>query len=703
MTAVQLVQWLTNGLFLLLMVLVVASAARYRSRLAVDAAILFGVLGVTVLQGVVLTALGVRGVPLVGDLVLVAVIALPYLTLRIANDLAPVARWARWSSLAIVGVTAAGAIVAGPTPGWIAVLLAVAFLVLQPYAAWTFWRAARRSAGPMRLRLTAAAAGTLLLGVLIGLAVALQGRPEAPVVTQALSLATAVAYVVGFAPPAILRRAWREPHLRDFLATVAAASSRDLTSETVAELERGIANAMGMESARIVLAEDGGVAIGEDDAVRALTDAAIRARRALLESSPRRAILAAPIASPSRLLGAVVLCTERALAFPDESIALVDLLADQAAVALEGARLRDEARAASQAKTEFLANMSHELRTPLNAILGFSSLLREQPDLAPDRRARYLANISEAGDHLLTLINDVLDLTKVEAGRIELRPDRMSVASLVEPILAAIRSAAAARGVALVADLGRPAVVRVDAQRIRQVLLNLLSNAVKFTPAGGEVRLHVSAGPSDLDLAVADTGIGIPEDRQDRVFGVFERLNEDRSEQSGTGLGLALTKRLVELHGGSIGFESAVERGTVFRVRLPGVVREASLGDRVLIVEDDERDAELVAALAGRCGLRTETVGSVAAALEALARGAPVAVVLDLRLSDGRGEDVLLAIRGDERTRSLPVAVVTVEDDAPIARSLGVSLVVKKPIAVPLVSAWLDRVSRPALLHTATT
>ncbi|HEV2250945.1 MAG TPA: ATP-binding protein [Candidatus Limnocylindria bacterium] len=351
-----------------------------------------------------------------------------------------------------------------------------------------------------------------------------------------------------------------------------------------------------------------------------------------------------------------------------------------------------ELAAASQAKSEFVANMSHELRTPLNAILGFSDLLDEQigPRIS-DRQQRYLGNIHDAGDHLLALVNDILDLSKVEAGRVELRPELTSLGTLLEPVVAALEPDAVARGVRFEVDASDRTPLWLDPGRVRQNLLNLLSNATKFTPAGGTVRLDLRLDGRDLLLVVSDTGIGIPADRHDRVFGAFERLNEERSAASGTGLGLALTKRLVELHGGTIAFTSVVDQGTVFTVRLPDVSGVVIAGDRVLVVEDERRDADLIVALAGASGLRTEVVRTVAAAVASIRAHRPIALVLDLRLPDGRGEAVLTAAL--QLTPPIPVVVVSVEDDDGRARALGADDHLTKPLDHARLSGWLSGVA----------
>ena len=370
-------------------------------------------------------------------------------------------------------------------------------------------------------------------------------------------------------------------------------------------------------------------------------------------------------------------------------VGAVDLTERQRVEMLE----REQAviRQASRAKSEFLANMSHELRTPLNAILGFSDLLLEQLQLT-ERQTRFLNNIRDAGKHLLELINDVLDLAKVEAGKVELRPELISLTALLEPVIASTRAAAEANGLTFVVDAPEAALF-VDPTRVRQVLFNLLSNAVKFTPRGGRVELSVATEGGDLLVAVADTGIGIPADKHDRVFGTFERLHEGLDSAPGSGLGLALTKQLVELHGGSISFDGRGGGGTTFRFRLPRVRSEPISGERLLVVEDDRRDADLIVALASQMDLRSEVVRGLADARAAVARTRPLGVVVDLRLPDGRGEDLVRTLQGADPDR-VPTIVVTVEAEPAVSLALGADDYLTKPIDRARLERWLAAVKR---------
>ncbi len=352
------------------------------------------------------------------------------------------------------------------------------------------------------------------------------------------------------------------------------------------------------------------------------------------------------------------------------------------------------AEQSNQAKSAFLANMSHELRTPLNAILGFSELLEERVAASlEDRQRSWLRNIRDAGTHLLDLINDVLDISKIEAGRYEIRPQQISLVDLLAPVLSTAGRDAEARGLVFEASQTPATTVFVDPLRTRQVFHNLLSNALKFTERGGHVRFITEVIGKDLQFVVSDTGIGIPAGDQDRVFGVFERLHEGRHAASGTGLGLALTKRIVGLLGGSISFTSEQGVGTTFTVSIPNAVYAEMVGPRVLIVEDDPRDAALIAALAAEESLSVEFAVTGASALETIRRDPPTAIVLDLRLPDMRGEAVLEALQTEGALRRIPVIVVTVEDEQGRTRLLGAADHLTKPIDSARLRRWLKLVA----------
>jgi signal transduction histidine kinase len=236
---------------------------------------------------------------------------------------------------------------------------------------------------------------------------------------------------------------------------------------------------------------------------------------------------------------------------------------------------RDEAEAANHAKSDFLANMSHELRTPMNAVIGFSEVLADER-FGPlnEQQMRGVGHILSSGRHLCALINDTLDLSRVEAGRMELDPTDVRLPQLIEDSLDFVREKASRHGLSLATDIeghARGLVFSADERRLKQVLLNLLWNAIKFTPDGGRVEVTARAIGGELHVSVSDDGIGVPEEDQERVFEEFEQLDSSYAKrQPGTGLGLALSRRIVELHGGRIWVESEGEgKGSTFSFTIP--------------------------------------------------------------------------------------------------------------------------------------
>jgi signal transduction histidine kinase len=289
-------------------------------------------------------------------------------------------------------------------------------------------------------------------------------------------------------------------------------------------------------------------------------------------------IAVVPLVSGSTTVGAIGAARAAGSpAFDAIDIGLVEAIASPLAAAIRVAGLFEKVRAVSaqldlvnQHKTDFLSSMSHELRTPLNSILGFADLLVTPGfDAVTAKQARYIANIRASGTHLASLINDALDLAKVESGKVELELERIDVAGLVAEVLAAMQPLATAAQVKLVTAAGRQGSILADKRKLHQVLLNLLSNAIKFTPVDGCVTVVVQRTDDELQLTVIDTGIGVAGEDQERIFGAFEQVAGANRDGGGTGLGLALSRRYVELHGGRLWLESGIGQGSSFHVNLP--------------------------------------------------------------------------------------------------------------------------------------
>jgi signal transduction histidine kinase len=295
-------------------------------------------------------------------------------------------------------------------------------------------------------------------------------------------------------------------------------------------------------------------------------------------------LASAPMLWEGRGIGTIDIVRTPPRAFTEQELALLRTFADQAVIAIQNSHqfheIQDKSRqlaAANQHKSEFLANMSHELRTPLNAIIGFSEVLVERMfGELNDKQLEYLQDIHSSGHHLLSLINDILDLSKIEAGRMELNLESFDLGDLLESATMLVRERAARQGLTVVLDVPESLDDWVaDARKIKQVVINLLSNAVKFTPAGGSVSLRARGVGDSVEIAVIDTGVGIAPDQQALVFEEFRQASGDYlRKREGTGLGLALAKRFVELHGGTIRVESAPGKGSTFAFMLPRRVLE---------------------------------------------------------------------------------------------------------------------------------
>jgi signal transduction histidine kinase len=292
-----------------------------------------------------------------------------------------------------------------------------------------------------------------------------------------------------------------------------------------------------------------------------------------------KSIILAPMLWEGRGIGAIFVGRDFVGPFSEKEVRLLKTFADQAVIAIQNARLFHEIeekshqlQIANQHKSAFLANMSHELRTPLNAVIGFSEMLsaRYFGDLT-EKQAEYVSDIHGSGKHLLSLINDILDLSKIEAGRMELEAAEFDLRAALDNAIALVRERAQRGGVALTLeadpDLGP---FEGDERKVKQVVLNLLSNAVKFTPRGGAISIVAKRVNGSAEIAVRDTGVGIAPQDQEAIFEAFRQVGTDVTrKREGTGLGLALTRRFVELHGGTIRVESAVGKGSTFTVTLP--------------------------------------------------------------------------------------------------------------------------------------
>ena len=364
----------------------------------------------------------------------------------------------------------------------------------------------------------------------------------------------------------------------------------------------------------------------------------------------------------------------------------------------ERRRAQAEADRASRLKSEFLANMSHELRTPLNAILGFTQLIHDGA-VAPEspQFTEFLGDILASGHHLLQLINDVLDLSKVEAGKLEFHPEPVDLGVLVAELLAIMRTTAASKSIVIANEVApdMPAVV-IDAARLKQILYNYVSNALKFTEPGGRVvvRANLADDGSRFRLDVEDTGIGIAPEDFERLFVEFQQLDAGVAKKhAGTGLGLALCKRLAEAQGGTVGVSSVPGKGSTFYALLPmsagsviaplpcsGLPGAYEGSPVVLVVEDNARDRALLVRTLVAAGYAVDEARTGAQALAKCQERSFDAITLDLLLPDASGLDVLDGIRRSNRNSDVPVIVVTVVTERGAIGGFAVHDLLPKPL-----------------------
>jgi signal transduction histidine kinase/CheY-like chemotaxis protein len=406
-----------------------------------------------------------------------------------------------------------------------------------------------------------------------------------------------------------------------------------------------------------------------------------------------RTMLGVPMLAGDKVIGVITLWREQVQAFGERTLELITTFAAQGAIAIQNAQLFRELEVAGRHKSEFLASMSHELRTPLNAVIGFSDVLLERMfGELNERQEEYVRDIRDSGRHLLELINEILDLSKVEAGRMELEPGPLSLPDLLEHGLAMVRERAARHGIAISLEVApEVGVIWADELKLKQVVLNLLTNAVKFTPDGGSVEVGARMAGEEAEVVVRDTGIGIDPADHERIFEAFQRGGRE-ARHEGTGLGLTLSKRIVELHGGRIWMSSRPGEGSTFGFAVPvrqdakaaGEDVEAPAGERdletVLVVEDDPHSAELLSVYLEGAGYRIAHARDGAEGLELARRLRPRAIVLDILLPRLDGWDLLSRLKADPATADSPVVVVSMLDERGKGLALGAVEYLVKPV-----------------------
>ena len=366
-----------------------------------------------------------------------------------------------------------------------------------------------------------------------------------------------------------------------------------------------------------------------------------------------------------------------------------------------------EVERADRLKSEFLASMSHELRTPLNTILGFSELLAEESSGAlNDKQKRFVTHIQRDANHLLELINDILDLSKIEAGRLELHMEAFPMAVAVAEVLTSIRPLAAAKSLTLDSELDTHLIVHADRVRFKEILYNLFSNAIKFTPAGGRVWVTSSGDEGSLHLVVGDTGIGISPEDQQPIFESFHQVSATtKGVREGTGLGLAITRRIVEHHGGKIWVESEVGQGSRFHVILPvaganRLAEDASASELpstplVLVTSHHADWRDEMTRVLSRHAFRTATAGSGSDAIHKAREQRPDLILLDMEVAGRSGWETLHDLKSSVDTGSIPVIIFSATDERKMGAALGATEWLAKHGAEDRLLATVRKALRP--------
>ena len=385
-------------------------------------------------------------------------------------------------------------------------------------------------------------------------------------------------------------------------------------------------------------------------------------------------------------------------AFTQDDLSVLQILGDQVAIAIDNARSYElsqqavsEMREIDQIKTQFLANMSHELRTPLNSIIGFSRVILKGIDgPITDLQQQDLTAIYNSGQHLLGLINDVLDLAKIEAGKMELSFDEINIADIITSVMSTASGLVKDKSIKLVRNIqGEIPAVRADAIRVRQVLLNLLSNAAKFTDEG-EIVVDAlvqpgPAGQAEILISVTDTGPGISPQDQEKLFQAFSQVdNSPTRKTGGTGLGLSISQQLIQMHGGQIGVHSALGKGSTFYFTLPiyrEEVKVESTGAKVILaVDDDPQVTALYERYLQPQGYQVVSLLDPTRAKERARQTKPFAITLDIMMPGYDGWQVLSDLKSDPETRDIPVIICSIIEEQERGFSLGAADYLLKPI-----------------------
>jgi len=709
--------------FLLLGVAVGATWLRNRDRSTGWLALAIVLLSLVTLLGRVPALLGFTP-PLMSQLSLVVFVGSGYALLRYRSSLIPLPR--AWHVAALVAMTAAivayiaasAARASTTVQLWIAVALILVWsaAVIEPIV--RFWLVARGLPAVQAWRLRSLSIGFAGFVAILLFLVALLGagaRTTSPAVqlgVQLVVLAIVPLLYVSFSPPSWLRREWRaaeEEGLRAYMEGLLMVDEDTATlNQRALQWATRITGAAA--AASFDFRGDARTSVGLDAA--ALSDLEAQLPRlpegvGYHELDGQGTTLALiPIVSPEGNGRLALVSGPFSPAFGSDELSRVKQFMTAVTAGLDRKRLIAELkdanaqlRDASEHKSVFLANMSHELRTPLNAIIGFSELMLDAKESQFDSatQKRFLSQIHDSGKHLLGLINDILDLSKVEAGQMELRLQMVAIEPVVGQVLSIVEPLAGQKSIKVESDVVAAGEVMADAGKLKQMLLNLVSNAIKFTPDGGTVTISSQRLRSAVEISVADTGIGISDADQAQIFHEFHQVDPGPGRrQQGTGLGLALTRRFALLHGGEVRVRSKVGEGSVFTLRLPiqAVPEQAATPERgapakplvdpsrplVLVIEDDPGAAELLTRQLQAGGFRTEVARTGTEAVAKARALRPAAITLDILLPELDGWEVITRLKREEESSDIPVVIVSVVDNPELGKALGALDYFVKPV-----------------------
>ncbi len=739
---------LVEGLFLVLFLATLWTWYRQRDAVSRDLVLVFSALALLFVAEVWELVSGLPG-GLVSTAGAVLLILQPAFTLHLVSLIRPVPR-----RLLVVGTIALLApmlpalllpdppAALGLKPAVTFIVVAI-FVVLEAMAAIYLSLEAIRREGPVaaRMGLAAISTGVFAAALLTTIVGTMASAPaELSRATSAgLALLAGIGYVLAFLTPRSIRRIWQARTTVGYTQQLIARSSEPVGTiwsgfvEMAVRMQGGSAAMLtGPRAGTVSLAATTGMVAPDslelmtwsefDERVasrRKRWDVPVAdvgpIRRRLAEAAGARfvSIVSVDLPGSEDRAALVLMSTHRSLFHPSDAELLAALgaqtaivagrravMAEQEALADRLATTVEALRSASAAKSDFVASMSHEFRTPLSAIIGFSELMSMEANDGTQVTVplEWVDHIQRGGQHLLTLVNDVLDLARVEAGRLELRPEPLDVGLAVIEAVNGLRPLADRKNLQVLTD-ARSFNVVVDRGRFRQILYNLISNAIKYTPDGGSINVTATRAGSEIRIAVADSGVGIVPEDHGRVFEEFRQVGDPSERQPGSGLGLAVTKRLAEAHEGRIELESVRGQGSTFTLVLPAAPEDvdapasnmapteaveaergsAPVGD-ILVIEDDPSAVRLLREYLEGAGFRVRIAATGETGIRSARNERPAAIVLDVLLPGMDGWEVLRRLKADTELQDVPVVIVTVVEEREVGLALGAVDYLVKPI-----------------------